>query len=139
VDASERQLPTEILERADLRSGELAWRPSDIPAVVEAAKRANLVSLGGDLQVRAPSGKWGEPIGVGVNTGRVPDNLPWETRVEETARVALADFLSLQEKCDFEAIARDSFPTLLAEVADAKDAIFFSWLVLSESEGHVPS
>ena len=103
VDSSEKQLPAEILQCADLRSNELAWRPSDIPAVIEAARRANLVNLGGDMQVRAPSGKWGEPIGVRVDTERVPNDLPWDARVEQTARAALADFQALQEECDFEA------------------------------------
>ena len=118
VDSSEKQLPAEILQRADLRSNELAWRPSDIPTVIEAARRANLVNLGGDMQVRAPSGKWGEPLGVRVDTERVPNDLPWNARVEQTARAALADFQALQEQCDFEAIAREAFPTLVAEVDD---------------------
>jgi hypothetical protein len=137
MEASEQQLPAEILQRAEYRSGEFAWRPSDIPSVIEAARCANLVNLGGDLQVRAPSG-WGEPIGYYMETSRISDDLPWATQVEETAKAALADFLSFQERFDFEAIARESFPTLIAEAeakgGDAQDAIFFGWLVLSESE-----
>jgi hypothetical protein len=133
VDASEKLLPAVILERADTRTGELAWRLSDIPAVIEAARSANLLSLGGDLQVRAPSGLWGEPVGVGVDI-EIADDQPWSMRVEKAAEAALAKFLALESTCDLEAIARDAFPTLLAEVGDAKEAIFFSWLVLSESE-----
>jgi hypothetical protein len=113
--ASVNQLPAEILQRADIRSGELAWRPSDIPAVIEAARLANLVSLGGNLQVRVPSG-WGESIYASVDITRVADNLSWEKRVEEAAKAALADFLTLQKACDFQTVARDSFPSLLAEV-----------------------
>lgn len=127
------QLPLEILQRADTRHGELAWRPSDIPAVIEAARRANLVSLGGDLQIRAPSGKWGEPIGFGIDTARVSNELPWDAQVEESAKAALADFHALQDKFDFEDIARESFPALVTEVDDAKDVIFFSWWVESRS------
>ena len=134
VDGSEKQLPADILQRADLRSNELAWHPSDIPAVIEAAKRANLVNLGGDLQVRAPSGKWGEPIGVGIDTGRVSNDLSWHERVERTARTALASFRALQAECDFEAIARETFPALVAEVDEPKDVIFFGWLVVNEAE-----
>jgi len=51
--------------------------------------------------------------------------------VEETARAALTDFRALQDKLDFEAIARESFPALVAEVDDPKDVIFFGWLVES--------
>lgn len=136
MDRSEKQLPAEILERAHVQSGELAWRPSDIPDVIEAAKRANLVSLGGNLQVRVPSGKLGESIYASVDTGRIPDDMPWERRVEETAKAALNDFLSLQRECDFHAVACESFPSLLEEVQAAwgnpKDAIYFSWLVVDE-------
>ncbi len=138
MDRSEKQLPAEILQRAHVQSGELAWRPSDIPDVIEAAKWANLVSLGGNLQVRVPSGKWGESIYASVDTGRVPDDLPWERRVEDTAKAALDDFLSLQAECDFHAVARDSFPSLLEEVQAGggipEDAIYFSWLVVDELE-----
>jgi hypothetical protein len=131
VREPEKQLPAEILQRADARHGELAWRPSDIPAVIEAARCANLVSLGGDLQIRAPSGKWGEPVGFGINTDRVPNDLPWHVQVEESAKAALADFQELQDKCDFEAVARESFPTLVAEVDDVEEVIFFGWWVES--------
>ena len=132
VREPEKQLPAEILQRADARHGELAWRPSDIPAVIEAARCANLVSLGGDLQIRAPSGKWGEPIGFGIDT-KVSNDFPWQAQVEESAKVALAEFQALHENFDLEAIARESFPALVAEVDDAKDVIFFGWLVESRS------
>ena len=134
MEASESQLPAEMLERADVRSSEFAWKPSDIPAVIEAARAANLLNLGGDLQIRAPSGKWGEPTGVSVDTDGVPDDRSWEARVDESAKVALANFEALEKECDFEAIAREAFPTLVAEVDDPNEVIFFGWQVLSESE-----
>lgn len=133
VREAEKQLPAEILRRADARHGELAWRPSDIPAVIEAARSANLVNLGGDLQIRAPSGKWGEAVGFGIDTGSVPNDLPWPARVEESAKLALAEFRALRDNFDLEAIARESFPTLVAEVDDAKEVIFFGWWVESRS------
>ena len=131
MDSSEKQLPREILKRADLRSNELAWHPSDIPDVIEAARRVSLISLGGDLQVRAPSGLWGEPVRVGFSV-EVAEDLPWVEQVEQTAQTSLSDFLALQERLDFEAIARESFPNLVAEVAQAKDVIFFSWIMADE-------
>jgi len=122
VTEFEKQLPSEILQRAESRHGELAWRPADIPAVIEAARCANLVSLGGNLQIIAPWGKWCEPIGFGIDT-RFPNDLPWQTQVEESAKVALAEFQALQDNFDLEAIARESHPTLVAEVDDAKEVI----------------
>jgi hypothetical protein len=132
VKEPEKQLPAEILQRADTRHGELAWRPSDIPAVIEAAKRANLISLGGDLQIRAPSGKWGEPIGYGIDI-RVPNDLRWHDQVEEAARSALTAFRALQDEFDLQAVARESFPTLVAEVDDVEEVIFFGWWLESRS------
>ena len=82
---------------------------------------------------RAPSGKWGEPVGYGIDTARVQNTLPWETQVEESAKAALADFQALQDKFDFEAVATESFPALVAEVDDASEVIFFGWLVQSRS------
>ena len=132
MDALWKEIPATVLRRADLRWNELAWHPEDIPAVIEAARLANLLNLGGDLQIRAPSGGTGEPIGVGVDTNRVPGDLPWHPRVQEAARVALSDFHALREKLDFEAVARDAFPQLLQEVQDPSEAIFFTWFVLAE-------
>jgi hypothetical protein len=133
MEHPEQQLPAEILQRADARHGELAWRPSDIPAVIEAARQASLVSLGGDLQIRAPSGKWGEPVGFGIDTACVSKSLPWDAQVAESARVALAAFQALQDKFDFEAIAAESFPGLVSEVDDPRKVIFFGWWVQSRS------
>lgn len=133
VSNPETQLPAEILERADARHGELAWRPTDIPAVIEAARQANLVSLGGDLQIRAPSGKWGEPVGFGIDTARVSKTLSWDVQVEEAAKTALADFETLLDRFDLAAVATESFPALVAEVEDASEVIFFGWWVQSRS------
>jgi hypothetical protein len=133
MDPSEKQLPNAILRRANVRSGELAWRPKDIPAVIEAARLAKLVSLGGDLQIRAPSGRWGQPVGFGIII-EVPHNFEWEKQVESAAEAALAHFLFFERQVDFEEIARESYPTLAAEVDDPKDVIFFSWAVADPAE-----
>lgn len=118
---------------ADLRGNELAWHPTDIPAVIEAARCANLISLGGNVQVSAPSGFWGEAAGEGFSV-EVSDDLPWERQVEETAKVGLALFQSFQDRFDFELIAREAFPQLVTEVRQTKDVIFFSWAVADEQE-----
>ena len=89
----ERRLPKELLERASLRGKEYAWRIADIPEVIEAARRAGLVNVGGQLQFRFPDGKTRECYWVEVDTYRsVPQALLWDVRVAQTADVALADF-----------------------------------------------
>jgi hypothetical protein len=50
-------------------------------------------------------------------------------QVEAAAASALAHFLFFETQVDFEAIARESYPTLVAEVDDPLDLIFFSWAV----------
>jgi hypothetical protein len=130
---SEKKLATEVLNRAHVRSSDLAWRPAHIPAVIEAARLAHLINLGGDLQIRAPSGRWGEPIGFGIVI-EVPHEFAWEKQVEAAAEAALAHFLFFQRHVDFEAIARESYPSLVAEVDDPQDVIFFSWAVADEAE-----
>jgi hypothetical protein len=42
-------LPPDLLARALLAGNEYAWPLADIPAVIEAARAANLVSVGGQL------------------------------------------------------------------------------------------
>ena len=48
----ESLLPADILARATLSGNEYAWRLEDIPAVIDSARAAGLVSLGGQLQFR---------------------------------------------------------------------------------------
>ena len=50
--ASEKSLPDHILSRATVRGNEYAWKTGDIPKVIEAARAAQLASIGGQLQLR---------------------------------------------------------------------------------------
>jgi hypothetical protein len=106
----EKLLPHDLLERATLRGNEYAWPPEDIPKVIEAAKKANLVNIGGQLQFRFPEGGTCECYWVQVDTYQtVPPNLPWAERVARTAEAALADLHELQSRCDFIAAGRTAF------------------------------
>jgi hypothetical protein len=53
---SARALPPDLLARASLSGNEYAWPVNEIPSVIEAARAANLVSIGGELQFRLPDG-----------------------------------------------------------------------------------
>ena len=64
----------------------------------------------------------------------LPGDLPWERQVEHTAKASLAAFESLQSRFDFETVARESFPSLVAEVVDPHEVIFFTWFVADETE-----
>lgn len=50
----ELSLPPQILNEADIRGNEYAWKLSCIPLVAQAARDENLGILGGQVQVRFP-------------------------------------------------------------------------------------
>jgi hypothetical protein len=131
-----RLLPDDLRRRADARWDELAWHPADIPAVIQAAKSANLMSLGGHLQIRTFSG-YGESIYAyfhyNPESGR-----PWHQQVERSAAEALEFIQSFTGDNELLDIARESWPTLVeeAEVAEGgpMSALYFSWSFMSEAE-----
>jgi hypothetical protein len=131
----ELALPPELLIRASLRGNEYAWRIEDIPAVIEAARRASLVSLGGQLQFRLPDGGICECYAVEVNADdrSVDEDLPWDERVSRTADAALRDFELLKVRCDFLAEGWRDFPSYFAELVEAgrdpADYMCFVWYV----------
>lgn len=132
-------LPAALLARASLRGNEHAWPVNDIPRVIEAARKANLVSIGGQLQFRLPNGGTCECYWVQVDTYQsVEKSLPWRERVERTAEAGVRDFAALRSKVDFLAEARERFAEHLdAEVADGRDpldSMFFVWDLLTEEE-----
>lgn len=134
---SEQALPPDILQRASLAGSEYAWRIQDIPDVIAAARAANLISVGGQLQFRLPDGGTCECYWVDVDTYKSVDKaLPWSERVNRTAEVALRDFEALQERFDFVAEGRVGFASyldaLVAQGRDPADSMCFVWYVLSE-------
>jgi hypothetical protein len=131
-------LPIEILERASRAGNELAWRVPEIPNVILAARDANLVNIGGQLQFRLP-GATCECYWVEVDTYRSVDKaLPWSERVALTAEVALRNFRAITSRFDMVAEGRLAFPAqldaLVADGEDPSDFIWFVWYVLNEEE-----
>lgn len=137
--SAETTLPPDLFARASLAGNEYAWPIADIPTVIEAARVANLVSIGGQLQFRLPNGGTCECYWVEVDTYKSVDKaLPWKERVLGTAVAAKADFFALQERFDFMAEGRKAFPayldSLLADGRDPADGMWFVWYLLSEVE-----
>ena len=130
----EKLLPGQLLERATLRGNERAWPIGDIPAVIEAAKKASLVSVGGQLQFRFPDGGTCECYWVEVDTFKsVSRDLPWPERVEQTATAAHSQFRALVDQYDFRAEGRSTIGKYIEEFeaggGDLHDAICFVWYV----------
>jgi hypothetical protein len=133
MELAEKRLPSRVLERATLRGNEFAWRVSDIPDVIEAARAEGLVSLGGQLQFRMP-GATCECYWVEVSTSKVSDpDLPWTEQVERAAAEAHSQFKALQSRYDFLAEGRESFGKYLdefeASAGNINDAMCFVWYV----------
>lgn len=136
VPQPELALPPELLNRASLAGNEYAWRIEDIPAVIEAARRAGLINIGGQLQFRLPDGGTCECYAVEVDTYQsVSDELPWEERVTLTADAALRDFEMLKARCDLLAEGRRNFPSYFADLVkvgrDPADYVWFVWYLIS--------
>src|SRR5881397_3715510 len=133
--SAEQHLPADLLNRASLRGNEYAWPLDDIPQVIDAARQAALVNIGGQLQFRFPTGETCECYWVGVDTYRsVSKLLPWQQRVEKTAAAALEQFSHLATVFDFIAEGRAGFAQHLEEFEkqgqDPREAMCFVWYVL---------
>ena len=140
MDLSETALPARLLERATLRGNERAWPIRDIPELIEAARLAGLINVGGQLQFRFPAGGTCECYWVEVDTFKsVPSDLPWDQRVERTAVEARSQFADLQQRYDFISEGRSTFGSYLDEFetsgGDANDAMCFVWYVEGQPDG----
>ena len=131
-------LPHEVLALASLRGKEYAWRFDDLPAVIEAARHAGLLNIGGQLQFRFPDAIC-ECYWVEVDTyTAVSTELPWSTRVTKAADIALSHVAHLASTYDFIKEGRQNFPTQIA-AAEARgenpaDAMCFVWYVVNAEE-----
>jgi hypothetical protein len=133
------KLPDEILSRASLRGGEYAWPLAEIPAVIEAARAANLLNVGGQLQFRLPDEGVCECYWVEVDTYlQVSRDQPWETRVEAAATDALSAFNRLLTEYDFLAEGQKGFAEYLdalrAAGHDSQDAMCFVWYAINAKD-----
>jgi hypothetical protein len=131
--SDEADLPAEVLARATRSGNEFGWPVEDIPQVVEAARVAGLVNIGGQLQFIMP-GATCECYCIDVDTSeQAPESLPWSERVQASSAAALAAFQQLREKTDFVAEGRKAFQEHLAryEAAGGKltDVMRFIWYV----------
>jgi hypothetical protein len=139
MELEERLLPDHVTARATLRGNEYAWSVSDIPTIIEAAKAANLINIGGQLQFRIPGGGTCECYWVEVDTYKdVSTDLPWAERVCATAAAALSQFQNVCNQYDFVAEGRSAFGAHLndfeAQGGDISEALCFVWYVKSQKD-----
>jgi hypothetical protein len=135
---AEKTLPPDILKRARMSGKEFAWRIDDIPSVIEAARAANLVNVGGQLQFWVPPSAICECYWVAVDTSKSVDgSLPWGERVEQTAAMAARDFETLKSRVDFAAEGRSfgAVEGFFREGGSLTDIMWFVWYASCENEG----
>jgi hypothetical protein len=133
-------LAAHIRERGTLRGNEWAWPISEIPTVIEAARLAGAVNVGGQLQFRLPGGGTCELYWIEVDTLKaIPSDAPRQDRVEQTADVALSQFQDLQQRFDFLAEGQSAFgqhlDAITAAGGDPLDAMCFVWYFEARPEG----
>jgi hypothetical protein len=140
---AELSLPQEILAQASVDGLEYAWPIDFIPEVIEAARVAKLVNIGGQLQFRLEGCGTCECYWIEVDTYKsVSTFLPWQERVVRTANAALSSYAKLRLNCDFLAEGRRAFPKAFADYEHLgrapADAMFFVWYFASfeETQSH---
>ena len=135
----EQALPPELIRRASLRGREYAWSLDDIPDVIEAARAARLINIGGQLQFRLPEGGTCECYWIEVDTYRDVDKaLPWDARVQLTAEAAQRQFAALPPKDVLVEEGGKGFGPHLAEAEKAgheiADLMCFVWYVAAHQD-----
>jgi hypothetical protein len=135
----ERLLPSELIRRVSQRGREYAWSLDDIPDVIEAARAAQLINVGGQLQFRLPNGGTCECYWIKVDTHReIDQTLPWDARVQGAAQAARRQFAELPPKEVLVEEGRKAFGHHLAEAETAghnlADLICFVWYVAAKQE-----
>lgn len=125
-------LPASILERGVQHHNEWAWKICDIPHVIEAARAAQLLNIGGQLQFRLPEIGTCELYWIEVNTSRlIPPDIPWRDCVEKAAELALSQFQELSEHYDFlregQSAFGPHFDEFRARGGEPRNAMCFVW------------
>ena len=132
MNIEQKYLPSSLLAKGNLEGNEYAWPISDIPEVIETARKLSLVSIGGQLQFRFPNGVC-ECYWVEVDTYKETDLdiLNWQERVERSAAAATVGFERLLARYDFIAEGRKNFSKAFEEYeakgGDIADVMCFVW------------
>ncbi len=130
-DLPEMRLPETIRAIASRSASEWGWRPDAIPQVIDAAEKAGLLNIGGQLQFRLPDATceyyWIEVDAV----AQEPEGLRWAERVARAATVARQQFADIGNGHEFLAEGRNAFPAVCrayeASGGDLGDRLWFIW------------
>ncbi len=135
----EALLPKRLLSQASLRGREYSWPVDIIPQVIDAARTAMLVNIGGQLQFRFPDGTTCECYWIEVDALKlVAGDLPWAEKVAMSADTALAEFHKVQSRWQFVEEGKKVFPKWITEFeasgGDLQNAMCFVWYLESNNE-----
>jgi hypothetical protein len=101
---------------------------ADVEEAVEAARKAGLACLGGQVQFQIPGGIC-EAYWLNYDPAERLDNEPWETYVSRSAEETLGAFRRLCAETDFRREAREWEP-LQAMAEAGLDPVNHLWFVL---------
>jgi len=126
----ETLLPKETLSIASISlGGEHAWRKEDVPHVIEAAREAMLVNLGGQPQFQGPIGT-AEPYWLDFGPTDRKENESWQNYVERSAKETLASFNHICESTDFNEVGCENWPHIAEAKAKGLNPSDHLWFVL---------
>ncbi|WP_210171107.1 hypothetical protein [Rhizobium sp. Root483D2] len=135
---AELHLPKETLRLSTKRGNEYAWRVHDIPHVIDAAQKADLVNIGGQLQFWLPDGGICECYWIEVDTSAALSKpSSWQEKVVLSASIALDQFSALLSDYDFAAEGVRAFPTHLATLSgqrrELESLMHFAWYLRAQN------
>jgi hypothetical protein len=118
--------------------GEYAWRVEDIPKVIEEARLASLINIGGTLQFYLADGSTCECYWVEANPGDPPADLDWQGMVHWSAEACRRRFGEITSTVDLVGAGRDEFGGPLKQLAmsgvDIAQFMCFVWDVCDQKE-----
>lgn len=125
------KLPAELLERADLRANEPAWRRDDLPQLAEKAKALSFACLGGQVQFRFDDSTC-ELYWLSYDPAERWPNETWQAFVQRSWDEMIAKLNALPDNDAIICEARKNFTTVTD--ADLSDGPWFVTYPISRSE-----
>ncbi len=129
LTTEEQRLPKHILDKALKSSGEYGWRQQDFSEVIEAARKAKLAIIGGQVQYVLPDGTC-ELYWLSYDPADRHINEPWLTYCDRSAKECLQKFNKLIATTNIEAEALVNFPFLLDKKENGIDISKFLVFIL---------
>ncbi|MDC0435215.1 hypothetical protein OAM69_06215 [bacterium] len=123
-------LPENLLRKASVsEGGECAWKQEDVSEVINAAKRASVVNLGGQPQFQGPIGT-SEPYWLNFGPSERNENEAYSEYVERAATETLAAFQHMVNNTNFIQVGVENWEHIREANIAGMDILNHLWFVL---------